>query len=179
MNTEKIQKMYTAVSFNESLLMYVQLSLKQLEVFFPKYVIRRLLGETEYKGQPDNKFGKFPFTRIILHSEECLAVELTFDQFNHFFSGGSFDVYTKTRKTTLTIIHNSSETPLIVSEPNPQPKMEVVQPSTDINETVTDIEDFSGYRSRLTISFTQNKYSSVSYSIIDIFPVRSYLITIA
>lgn len=173
------EKHFTAVSFNESLLVYVRLSLKEMEVFFPKYVIRRLLCETEYKGQPDNKFGKFSFTRIILHSEECLAVELTFDQFNHFFSGGSVKVYTKTRKTTLAIIYNSSETPLMVSEPNVNPIMEVVQPSTDTDKTSTDFTTSTTYRSTLTVSKHYDIYPSISYLSIDIFPVRSYLITIA
>ena len=170
------QKLFTAVSFRENSLKYVNLTLDELEIFFPKYVIRRLLGKTEYKGHPDNKFGKFSFAKIIINSEDCLAVELTIDQFNHFFSGDSYHVFTLNRKTTLTIIHKNSETPLMISEPAPHSPMVVVYNSNNIDEPSKHFDISQNYRATMTISYTHDN-ASISYSFIDIFPVRSYLIT--
>jgi len=179
MVAENQQKLYTAVSFNESKssLMYVKLTHAQLSIFFPQYVIRILSVECEFKNQTDIKFRKFSFSRMTIDSTDCLVVELTFDQFNHFLTGSSFRVFTLTRKTQLTIIHNNSETLSLVSVLDPQPQIDIVHTSNNTNKTSTNFDNFSDYRSNMTISNTHDNYSSISYSIIDIFPVRSYLIT--
>jgi hypothetical protein len=172
------KKLFTAFNESKSSVKYVRLSILQLEIFSPKYVIRRLLGETEYKGHPDIKYGKFSFTKIIINSEDCLAVELTFDQFNHFFSGSSYKVFTLNRKPTLTVIHKNSETPLMISEPAPHSQMVIVYNSNNIDETSKHFDISPNYRSSMTVSCMHDN-ASISYSFIDIFPVRSYLITSA
>jgi len=100
MNTEKIQ-MYTVVSYNKArtVIFYNQMSLRQLESIFPKYVVGILVKGLSHLLSIDGKFKKYYFSYITIDSTNCLAVNIGLKRYIKLFPAGSFNVLQKMYET--------------------------------------------------------------------------------
>jgi ATP-dependent Clp protease adapter protein ClpS len=101
MNNETKQKMYTVITLNETrtILMFVQLTLGQLQEVLPKYVIRMLTGDQRHLLQIDGKYGKYSFCDMTIGSSKSLVVEIDFKRFSKLCPSDTFQVFTKTCET--------------------------------------------------------------------------------
>lgn len=166
MKTEENEKMYTVISFNESktILRFIQLTILQLEIFFPKYVIRILSDERVLKNRIDIKFRNYSFTVMTIDSKEQLALELVSSEFNELSRAGTFKVLTKIRERLVDQEMPISETTIDVSITKPQTKMNVVPRSNYNNTTSNTVRLYSYYCSSLTLYIVDDDWSSIFQS---------------
>ena len=101
MNNETKQKLFTIITLNETrtILMFVQLSLGQLQDVLPKYVVRILTGDQRHLLQIDGKYGKYTFCDMTIGSSKGLVVEIDFERFSKLCPSDTFRVFTKTCET--------------------------------------------------------------------------------
>jgi len=97
---EKKQKeLYTIVSVNgaNNTLMYIQLEIEVLAVYFPEFIIRVLRKEEGIKNYTHIIYRSYSFSKIRIGSEDCIAINMESNQFMGFFSEGSYKVLNKGR----------------------------------------------------------------------------------
>jgi hypothetical protein len=98
---ETKSKMFTVITFNDTrtILMFVQLTLGQLQEVLPKYVVRILTNEQRHLLPLDGKYGKYTFCDMTIGSSKGLVVEIDLKRFSKLCPSDTFRVFTKTCET--------------------------------------------------------------------------------
>lgn len=96
----ELKKLFTIVTYNESrtVLLYAQVSFRQLELILPFYVVGILVNGLSHVLSIDGKFKKYTFSYITIDSTNCLAVNIGLKRFIKLFPAGSFNVLQKCMK---------------------------------------------------------------------------------
>ena len=94
-------KLFTIISLNETrtILMFVQLTLGQLQEVLPKYVVRILTNDQRHLLTIDGKYRNYSFCDMTIGLTRGLVVELDFKQFSKLCPSDTFQVFTKTCET--------------------------------------------------------------------------------
>jgi len=94
-------KLYTVFTLNETrtILMYVQLTLGQLQDVLPKYVVRILTNDQRHLLTIDGKYRNYSFCDMTIGLTRGLVVELDFKQFSKLCPSDTFRIFTKTCET--------------------------------------------------------------------------------
>ena len=101
MNNQTTSKLYTIITLNETrtILMFVQLTLGQLQNVLPKFVVRILTNEQRHLLPLDGKLKKYSFCNMVIGSSKSLVVEIDFKRFSKLCPSDTFQVFTKTCET--------------------------------------------------------------------------------
>lgn len=96
---KKQEELYTVVSVNgvNNTLMYIQLKIKVLAVYFPEFIIRVLRKEEGIKNYTHIIYRSYSFSKIRIGSADCIAINMECKQFMGFFAEGTYKVINKGR----------------------------------------------------------------------------------
>jgi hypothetical protein len=98
---ENKTKMFTVITLNETrtILMFVQLTLGQLQEVLPKYVVRILTDEQRHLLPLDGKYNNYTFCNMVIGSTNQLVVVLDLKRFEKLFPKEIYRVFTKKSET--------------------------------------------------------------------------------
>lgn len=96
MNQQLTSKLYTVITLNETrtVLMFVQLTLGQLQDVLPKYVVRILTNE-RFRLPKESRVKFYTFRELTTDSSRHYVVELDYTRFMKLFENESYHVWRK------------------------------------------------------------------------------------
>jgi hypothetical protein len=124
-NPELNKRLFTVITLNETrtILMFVQLTLGQLQEVLPKDIVRILKNE-RFRLPKETKVRFYTFRELIIESSRHYVVELNYNRFMKLFENESYHVCRKRIEPVVV------ELPVPVSLPKPQRKLPKVKKSS-------------------------------------------------